>query len=368
MRYGFLTRFNNCSFLYSVEQMFRRQSWLFKGMTPSKLVNMTLSGLHYVIKRDSMVSYPIILKIDISPLCNLHCPVCIHARPQPDIPLLQAQKFRASQKLSMSQFSQIVDEVKGRTLALSLYYAGDPYMHPDIDGMCSIAHAAKINVHLASNFSFRFSEERIASIATSGLTHLSICLDGISQQTYERTRVGGNVARVMSNIERICHYKRQHNMAYPKIEIQTLRFKHNQHEIDAIRRYGLRQGVDEITVFPGREKNWIELEPENNVIIGPRSERFLPLCFWPYVSMVIKYNGDVIPCCYHRQGNQYTDDKDKHVVGNVFSSGVYQIWNSAEYKRIRRLVASPQRASSYHDVSPPFCSDCRYLFMTKPIQ
>ena len=36
------------------------------------------------------------------------------------------------------------------------------------------------------------SEERLESIVESGLTNLTVCIDGFSQETYSRTRVGPN--------------------------------------------------------------------------------------------------------------------------------------------------------------------------------
>lgn len=364
MRYGFLTRFHGGFLTYSIEQFIRRQRWLLEGLTIRKLTHLTLAGLSYATKRESIDTYPLILKLDISPLCNLRCPVCVHARPEPLLPLLEEQRFNASQKMSLAQFSRIVDEVKGKTLALSLYYVGDPYMHPDLDPMCAIARAANINTHVSSNFSFRFSEERIASIARSGLTHLTVCVDGLTQATYERTRVGGKIDLVLANLKSICAYKERHRLSFPKIEVQMLRFDHNSHELESIRRLARELGVDEFTDYAGTTHNWTEQEPENYTTIGPKRTELLPQCFWPYVSMVIKYDGDVVPCCYHRQGRQYTDLPDKRIVGNVFESGVRVVWNSPEYRQIRRLVASPDRVRKDDDC---FCDGCSFLFETQRI-
>jgi MoaA/NifB/PqqE/SkfB family radical SAM enzyme len=368
MRYGFLTRFHDSPLVHSAEQFIRRQSWLLDGMTPRKLANLTLAGLGYAAKRESIDTYPLILKVDISPLCNLRCPVCIHAKSDSRLPLLAQQKFSASQKMSLEQFSKIVDEVEGKTLALSLYYIGDPYMHPDLDEMCAIARAANINVHVSSNFSFNFSSERIASIVRSGLTHLTVCVDGLTQSTYARTRIGGNVDLVLANLRRICQYKQRHRLDYPKVEVQMLRYEHNRHELEPIRRLARDLGVDDVTDYAGMTDNWTEQEPENWNTLGPKRTTRLPLCFWPYISMVIKYDGDVVPCCYHRQGKQYTNLPDKRVVGNVFESSVRAVWNCDEYKRIRRLVSSPERVRTDDTLSRSFCEGCSVVFENERAQ
>ena len=78
-------------------------------------------------------------------------------------------------------------------MAVSMYYLGDPLMHPDLDEMCRITSNGGLNAHISSNFSFSLTDERLRSLVLSGLTHLTVCVDGFSHETYSRTRVGGRL-------------------------------------------------------------------------------------------------------------------------------------------------------------------------------
>jgi hypothetical protein len=86
--------------------------------------------------------------------------------------------------------------------------------------------------------------------------------------------------------------------------------------------------------------------------------------------MVIKYNGDVIPCCWYRLGSQYTETDDPMVLGNVFETSVREVWNSQRYREARRLVGSPEAVKSESNLAETFCYACARLFNIdrKPIR
>ena len=84
----------------------------------------------------------------------------------------------------------------------------------------------------------------------------------------------------------------------------------------------------------------------------------------PYFSTVIKWNGDVIPCCTHRHGMQYVPGADARVFGNVFVKDFADIWNSPEYQRARRLVSDPTRSGAEPELS--VISATRVLSCSRP--
>ena len=345
-----------------IHQFLRRTSWLTDRLTIAKFRNGLAAGLSYLFKRQQSSPFPLALKIDISPVCNLKCPVCVHAAPDGDA-LLERQDF-AVHRMSVDQFRSIVDQVRGKVSALSLYYVGDPYTHPQVDEMCGIAREANLNVHLSTNFSFRFSDDRIHRIVDSGISHLTVCVDGFSQETYSRTRINGRLDFVLSNLERVCKRRKELNRQFPRVEVQYIKFPHNFHELEAALAFFRNIGVDQIEHSWGMVNNYVDLEPRNYEIDQPRQPATLPLCHWPYDSMVIKYNGDVIPCCNFRHATQYVAGEDARIFGNVFSSSVHAIWNSDVYAKTRRLVVDPTLFDEDKGLESHFCHGCPALFQT----
>jgi MoaA/NifB/PqqE/SkfB family radical SAM enzyme len=345
----------------SLRVIFRRRHWFLDNLTPAKVLNYLSLGATYLLKREIVPAWPAVLKVDISPACNLSCPVCVHADPGDD-PLLRGQSFKGK-RMPMDRYRQLVDEARGKVAAFSLYYLGDPFAHPEVDAMCRVAHEAGINVHLSTNFSFRFSDDRIARIARSGVTHLTVAVDGFSQETYGRTRVGGDLALVLSNLERLCAYKKQHGLRFPRVEVQYIKFNHNLHELPQALAHFERLGLDNVETLWGMVSNYAELEPSRQTTTGPLPETPLPRCYWPFAFMTIKYDGDVIPCCNFRHATQYVPGEDSRALGNVFESGLRAVWDSAAYRETRRMCGNPA-AGEDPALAARFCHGCPQLYQT----
>ena len=221
---------------------------------------MLAGGVQYAAGMEKMVAWPVALKIDITPLCNLHCTVCVHAHPNGNARLAQ-QAFDKGQRMPVSQYRGIIDQIRGKSAAVSLYWLGDPLMHPDVDEMCHIARRAGLNVHLSTNLSFSFSDERIRQLVRNGVTHLTVCVDGLTQEKYQLTRVGGQIDRVLANLGRVCRFRQELGQVYPRIEVQYIKYQHNLDEFDEANAWFREIGVDRVSAFWGYLHNYVDLDP-----------------------------------------------------------------------------------------------------------
>jgi MoaA/NifB/PqqE/SkfB family radical SAM enzyme len=230
--------------------------------------------------------------------------------------------------------------------------------------MCTVARDAGLNVHYSTNLSFVLSDQRIRRIVASGVSHLTVCVDGLSQKTYGLTRVGGRIDLVLSNLQRLCRYRAEMGQRRPQIEVQYIKYQHNLAELEEARRLFTSIGVDQVYELWGGLHNYTDRDPGNYTVFGPRKSRLLPRCHWPFFFLQIKYNGDVLPCCCHRLGQQYARMDDPRCAGNVFDTSVRQVWNSTEYHRARRLVSRPRSIDSDATLSGHFCAACPRVFHT----
>jgi len=346
-----------------IDGLKRRHGWFLTNLTPRKVLNLAMVGVDYALKRERVSAMPVVVKIDISPACNLSCTTCVHADANGN-PALERQEFSGKQRMSVEQYRKIIDQIKGAATAVSLYYLGDPLVHPEMDEMSRIAFEAGLNVHISTNFSFVLSDDRIRRLVQSGLTHLSVCVDGLSQEKYQLTRVGGKIDRVLNNLERVVKFKRELGRKYPHVEVQYIKFQHNVDELEPARKRFETLGVDQFTDFWGDLGNYTDRDPENLTIRAPRENKRLPQCQWPHGSIVIKYNGDVIPCCTYRHGTQYAPDIDPRVLGNVFETSVRDVWNGKGYQEARRLVNNPEVIKLQPELANHFCHGCGAIFET----
>lgn len=346
-----------------LQTTWRRRHWLFSRLRPGQLWNYVLGGVAFVLKRETTPAWPAVVKIDISPVCNLRCTVCVHADPN-GMPMIEQQEFLPSHRMTVEQFRRIIDELRGKTATVSLYTWGDPLTHPDLDEMCRIAHDAGLQVHISTNFSFKLRDERIRSLVESGLTHLTVCVDGLSQEKYEKTRVGGRIDWVLDNLRRTMETRRALGRELPKVEVQYIKFQHNLDEVEAARKLTEELGIEQFADFWGALHNYADREPVSYETIAPRANRRLPQCYWPHFSMVIKWNGDVIPCCEHRMAAQHMKGGDARVFGNVFRTSVREVWNGEEYRKARRIVSDPEITTTQPELKKHFCDGCFVIFET----
>lgn len=337
------------------------------NLTPGKAANLALAVSEFALRREVMRAWPVALKVDISPLCNLRCTICVHASSsESSSDDLKRQRFSSNQRMPIAAFQRLVDEVSGKTSALSLYYLGDPLIHPDLAAMCRYAWDAGLNTHVSTNLSFRLDDSRVDELVQSGLTHLTVCVDGLSQETYQRTRVGGDIELVLNNLQRILRRRDALGRAFPKVEVQFIKYQHNVHERPAAVERFAELGIDQFTDYWGALFNYTDVVAgETFSVRDPKRPLGLPRCMWPHFSMVIKYDGDVIPCCNYRHGAQYRDDRrDARIVGNALQTSVREIWNSAPYRAMRRLVGDPRRTRSEPELEQTFCAGCPVVYET----
>ena len=93
-----------------LETTWRRRHWLFARLRLGQLWNYAIGGLYFAAKRERVASLPGVVKIDMSPICNLSCTVCVHADPNGN-DLLERQRFAPGHKMSVEQFRRIIDQI-----------------------------------------------------------------------------------------------------------------------------------------------------------------------------------------------------------------------------------------------------------------
>jgi MoaA/NifB/PqqE/SkfB family radical SAM enzyme len=125
-------------------------------------------------------------------------------------------------------------------------------------------------------------------------------------------------------------------------------------------------GIRRFAVKKGSPRNWAERPPPEEGHFSGRPADLMPLCYVPWSSMTIRYDGNAIPCCFHRLGEQYAVQPPRHLLGNVLESSVWSVWNGPTYRAIRRIASHPARAESLGELQESFCHGCRRVTRPAP--
>jgi MoaA/NifB/PqqE/SkfB family radical SAM enzyme len=138
-------------------------------------------------KTANLRGMPFFISVEPTTSCNLRCPQC---------PSGLRQFSRPKGMLEPEFFDTIIDQVKSRLFGLTFYFQGEPYLNPDFLRMVKSTSAKGIYTSTSTNAHY-LTPENARQTVDSGLDKITISVDGISQESYERYRVGGDLEKVL---------------------------------------------------------------------------------------------------------------------------------------------------------------------------
>ena len=308
---------------------------LFPFLTPVKLKNSLLALLEMKTAQTICKSRPYIYRIDPCTACNIHCPGCES----------HTQKTTEKRLLSLQDFKTIIDKVDGYCIRASLYDTGEPLMNKDIYKMIRYATVKNISTSMSTNLNLFKKEEHLKDLFNSGLTVLQPDVDGVTQPTYSKYRINGKISIVKEGIEAILEYKKKTGAKYPLVEPQVILFEHLIHEKGDIEKYLRGVGVDRIS---WKLDTWgfNPAQTENKNTTHQKIKR----CFWLYLGMMIRPDGNVYPCC----GRGF----NRLPYGNILEQSLDDIWNNKYYRFSRQLFMDGPPLEYRQDMERLPCHSC----------
>jgi MoaA/NifB/PqqE/SkfB family radical SAM enzyme len=317
--------------------------------TPEPIKKMVLAGVAKVPCERRLPTY---LMIEPTNACNIHCPLC---------PVGANVMKRKRGFMDVDKFKGLIDEVSAFVKEIVMNFAGETMMHPRIGEMIAYAEGKGIEVTIGTNGTFEKTEE----LLDAAPTEILYAIDGLTQETYEEYRRGANLAQVKENLRKLTDGKRKRGQKKPKIVVQFVVMKHNEHEVPGVMELAREYGADEVSYTPVVVNDFFE-DQKNSLLSryipktsvyqqykraqGRLMQRKPSLCVWVFQSVVL-YNGDVSICCFDFDGTIR--------IGNAFEPGGFlKVWKSDEYRRYREKIIRREL---------DLCQHCDYSFI-KPVR
>ena len=322
--------------------------YLLKYISLKKLINLLKIYFGYylsIISKKVVVSgYPFSLTTEPTNNCNLHCLEC---------PSGNESSKRNKGNIDFESYKKIIDEVKDYIIYQMIYFQGESFLNPDFFNLIKYVDNNKIYTSTSTNGHF-LTPENCEKIVKSGLKKIIISIDGTTQETYEKYRIGGTLENVTEGIKNLVLFKQQVKSKYPIVHIQFLVLKHNEHQIKEIKSLAKSLGVNKLELKSAQ----IENLKENSDLI-PSLEKFsryhnrgndfkiknklLNRCFRIWSTLVISQEGSIIPCCF--------DKELQYPVGNAINNSALKIWKSKEFASFRRNIILNRKKT-------PICRNC----------
>jgi radical SAM protein with 4Fe4S-binding SPASM domain len=282
--------------------------------------------------------------IEPTNLCNLGCPTCPTG----------TGKIAPLPEMTVDRFQQTLDQLRPRLRNLALWNYGEPMLHKKLPEIIQRAKKSGVAVvKVSSNVHF-LDERRGSALLDSGLDVLILSVDGATQDTYVAFRKDGDFSKVAKAVAWFCAEKKRRGLKKPRIDLQFIVMRHNEHEIPEIRRLASEWGVDQLrikTVNAGDDESR-HLIPTTRLYSRYNEDKVTPSAWHPFCTMpwdhtVVNVDGSVTPCCYLRP-----DMGEQYVMGNVFETPFQEIWRGERYQALRAAMLDDRSKM-------PVCGTCR---------
>jgi len=275
---------------------------------------------------------PMTISIEPTTACNLKCPEC---------PSGLRSFSRATGNLKADFFRDTIDQIANKLIYLIFYFQGEPYINPKFLEMVRYANDKGLYTITSTNGHF-LDDDNCRETIESGLDRIIISIDGVTQETYQSYRIGGDLEKVKRGAKNLVEWKRKLKSNTPHIIFQFLVVKPNEHQIDDVYNLAKEIGVDEVKL---KTAQIYDYESGNDLI--PSIDKYsryrrledgqykiknelLNHCWKLWHACVITWDGIIVPCCF---------DKDAtHRMGQLKEKSFQEIWQNDTYNKFRQSL------------------------------
>ena len=282
---------------------------------------------------------PTSVRIEASSICQLKCPLC------PTADGRVAKGRVGSGTLTLENFKKILKSNQTiKHIELSNY--GEVFLNKELTDILKYAADNSIKISLKNGVNLNsVTREQLEALVKYSVDTISVSLDGVTQDTYQKYRIDGNLKRVLENIQTINGYKQAYDTDRPKLIWQFVLFSYNEHEINTAKKlakkynmtFYLKQNLSQ-SYFPVDNP---KQEPEPFVVRSelkkqmdslPIDGDFSPICAQLWVEPQINWDGSILGCCVN-----FKDD-----FGNVFDQSLTEIMNGKKYQDTLKMLSGYQ--------------------------
>ena len=338
-RLGFRNRYD---FIYD------RMEISLRRMSPVRSLNLLKTGLSFFFPRTRVGHWPTHIQVELTSICNLKCPVC---------PVGLNQIERRSRLLDVSLFEKLMNEVGPYLLTTSLWGWGEPLLHPQLAEILKITHRFRIASLLSTNGQNLDDDRVIEAIMKHPPSFLILAIDGLTDETNSRFRVGSRLSPILEGVKRIAALKAEKNQLYPVLHMRFIVMKHNEHEVPLLKSFARRNKFDLVTVralsiIDYSEQEHRDLIPDDRSFRaydyedGQRVLRDDFVCHQPFHFPTVLCDGQVIGC---------EQDFGAQLPMGTLSDDVSfdKIWFSSQAAGVREQIRDHQDEIS-------FCQNCPF--------
>lgn len=261
---------------------------------------------------------PFVDQIELTNICPFRCQFCPRG--------VAGKMKRPTGKMDLGLFERLLDQLhpdQAKWRALELHHLGESLVHPEVARFVAAATERGFPTEMSCNPSM-LAPELGRSILEAGIRRIVISLDGVDNETAVAIR--GPAAR---------YDKAERNLdAFllaacerpnpPEVVIQMIDLARNRHQHE---RFLARWGASGLPFVNAYVKDLDGPDPDTHVSSATPVSY---LCSYPWRSVVVLWDGRVVPCC--------RDSDAALVIGDLNHQSLEEIWAGAEVFRLREQL------------------------------
>jgi len=230
--------------------------------------------------------FPLQIDFSLNDSCNMKCPMCTWS---------EDSKRPTRRQFSLEHFTKIIAEAVPQGLcAVGLNGVNEPLMRRDLPDFVRAAHDLGVMDIMLHTNGMLLNNTMARELIGAGLTRLFVSLDAVTQETYDKIRVGGNLAVVTMNIENFLAVRGDRTL--PVLAVCFVRMSMNAHEEAAFMEQW--RGIADFFSMQSFMNPFAGERPEKEALASADRAPARPfVCPQPFQRMRLSVTGDVHPCC-----------------------------------------------------------------------
>lgn len=260
--------------------------------------------------------------------------------------------------MDLDLYQALLRETGDYLLGVFLWAWGEPLLHPRFPDFVRIAREHNVLPLLSTNGQNLDQDRVVEGLLQHPPEHLIVALDGISDETNTKYRVGARLEPALNGVRRLAGLRRERGLTRPRIHMRYIAMNHNAHELPFLEDFARRHHFDYLairglSIIPDKDETaHARMIPEDGSMrayayrSGQRMKRNDYLCQHAFAFPTVLADGTVVVCDQDFNGSRAYGRFGGH-------ASFRDIWFSDQAARVRRESRDRRDES-------PFCGMCPY--------
>jgi MoaA/NifB/PqqE/SkfB family radical SAM enzyme len=218
------------------------------------------TSLYHLQKREAFESFfrfedgegtpqwPIEIFLEISNICDLKCAMC------PTFSSLNPRRFanlRSADRgvMDIEQGTEPLESLLQRASVVHAHGYGEPTIHPEFKEFISYLSEYEVLIDFFTN-GMHLTQDVCDLLVDKSIFRITVSFSGATAEEYNNVYIGGDFDKVLSGIQRLADTKEAKGSHYPRIDVNSIGFKHHVEQFPKFVRLMGEHGVNAIHLKP----------------------------------------------------------------------------------------------------------------------